>query len=355
MREFDVIVIGSGAGMNVAARARASNLSVALVEDGPLGGTCLNRGCIPSKVLIEPATIAREIEDAKRIGVFANVERMDFEMVRKRMWELVLKDRRSMEQGVASDKELGFYPVRSYFIGPKTMQCGPEQIHAAKIVISAGVRTFVPPIPGLEEANYRTSETVFEIERLPRRLAIFGGGYKACEFGHFFSAFGVEVTIIGHNPLLMPREEPEISELMLHKMSEIVDIRVNQDILEVKRAPSGKVVVHRDRAGGDPNEVEVDEILLTTGVRSNADILRVTETGVTLSPAGTSMLTNTLRPRCQAFGRSGTSLAGICSAIRPIMRQTWCGTTPSVVRRSSSTSMRCRTRSSLIRRSAQWE
>ena len=280
MREFDVIIIGSGAGMNVAARARANNLSVALVEDGPLGGTCLNRGCIPSKVLIEPATIAREIEDAKRIGVFAKVERMDFELVRKRMWDLVLKDRRGMEQGVASDKQLGFFPVRSHFIGPKTMQCGEEQIHAPKIIISAGVRTNVPPIPGLEEARYQTSETIFDIPKLPRRLAIIGGGYKACEFGHFFSAFGVEVIIIGRNPLLLPREEPEISELMFQKMSEIADIRVNQDIIEVKRAPTGKVIVHRERPGGDLKEVEVDEILMTTGVRTNADLLRVAETGV---------------------------------------------------------------------------
>ncbi len=286
MREFDVIVIGSGAGMNVAARARSSNLSVALVEDGPLGGTCLNRGCIPSKVLIEPATIAREIEDARRIGVFAKVERMDFELVRKRMRELVLKDRRSMEQGVASDKELGFYPMRSYFVGPKTMQCGSEQIHAPKIIISAGVRTNVPVITGLEEAKYHTSETIFDIERLPRRLAIIGGGYKACEFGHFFSAFGVEVTIIGRNPVLLPREEPEISELMFQKMSEIADIRVNQEIIEVKQAPSGKIVVQRDRSGGDQKEVEVDEILLTTGVRSNSDLLHVTETGVAVGPTG---------------------------------------------------------------------
>ncbi|MDD1743586.1 MAG: dihydrolipoyl dehydrogenase [Methanomassiliicoccales archaeon] len=305
MREFDVIVIGSGAGMNVAARARAGNLSVALVEDGPLGGTCLNRGCIPSKVLIEPATIAREIEDAKRIGVFAKVERMDFEMVRTRMWDLVLRDRKSMERGVASDKELGFYPVRSYFIGPKTMQCGSEQIHAPKIIISAGVRTNIPPIPGLEAAKYQTSETIFDLARLPRRLAIVGGGYKACEFAHFFSAFGVEVTIIGHNPLLLPREEPEISELVRQKMSEIADIRVNQEISEVKPSSSGKVLVHRDRGGGEQKEVEVDEILLATGVRSNADLLRVTETGVAISPSGYIMINEFMEtsvPGIWAFG-----------------------------------------------------
>jgi mycothione reductase len=286
MREFDVIVIGSGAGMNIAARARDGDLSVALVEDGPLGGTCLNRGCIPSKVLIEPATIAREIEDAKRIGVFATVERMDFELVRKRMWDLVLKDRSGMERGVASDTKLGFYPVRSHFIGPMTLQCGSEQIHAPKIIISAGVRTSIPTIPGLEDAKYRTSETIFDIERLPRRLAVLGGGYKACEFGHFFSAFGVEVTIIGHNPVLLPREEPEISDLMLQKMSEIADIRVNQDVIEVKRVASGKLVVHRDRSGGEEKEVEVDEILVTTGVRSNSDLLHVEETGVAVDPLG---------------------------------------------------------------------
>ncbi|MCU0861655.1 MAG: FAD-dependent oxidoreductase, partial [Methanomassiliicoccales archaeon] len=146
MREYDLIVIGSGAGLNVASRARGQNLRVAVVEDGPLGGTCLNRGCIPSKILIEPANLARELEDGARIGVSAKIEGMDFQLVRKRMWDLVLGDRGSMEKGVAADKGMDFYHVRGRFIGDRTLQAGEEQIHAPKVMIACGVRTSVPKV-----------------------------------------------------------------------------------------------------------------------------------------------------------------------------------------------------------------
>lgn len=286
MREYDLIVVGSGAGLNVASRARGQNLRVAVVEDGPLGGTCLNRGCIPSKILIEPANLARELEDGARMGVSARIEGMDFQLVRKRMWDLVLGDRGSMEKGVAADTGMDLYHVRGRFIGDRTLQVGEEQIHAPKVMIACGVRTSVPKVKGLEELGYLTSETVFDIQHMPPRLAVLGGGYKACEFGHFFSAFGSQVTIIGHNPALLPREEPEISIVVLNRMSEICDVRVNQDLIEVAKAPSGKVLRHRDRAAGEVKEIEVDEVLVTTGVRSNADLLEVPRGGIKLDDKG---------------------------------------------------------------------
>lgn len=286
MKDYDLIVIGTGAGMNVAARARENSLRVAIVEDGPLGGTCLNRGCIPSKILIEPANIVREIEDAERIGVFAKVERMDFQLVRKRMWEMVLHDRQSMERGVAQDEGIDFFHVLGRFVGPKVLQAGDEQVTAPKIVIACGVRTAVPEVPGLEEAGYLTHETVFDVQGTPKRLIILGGGYKACEFAHFFTAFGTEVTIIGHNPVLLPREEPEVSELMLRKMSELCDVKVNQEVTGVVKEGSAKSVLFRDRATGQTGRAEADEILVTTGVRSNADRLQVSATGVATDAKG---------------------------------------------------------------------
>ena len=272
--------------MNVAARARENDLKVAIVEDGPLGGTCLNRGCIPSKILIEPANVVREIEDAAKIGVFVKVERMDYQLVRKRMWDMVLQDRGSMEKGVAHDTGMDFYHVLGHFIGAKTLQVGTEQITAPKVIIACGVRTAVPSVPGLEEAKYLTHETVFDIQSPPKRLIILGGGYKACEFAHFFTAFGTEVTIIGHNPVLLSREEPEISDLVHRKMSELCDIRVNQDVMEVRSASTGKTVVHQDRTSGQTAELEADEILVTTGVKSNADRLRAADSGVALDANG---------------------------------------------------------------------
>ena len=305
MREYDLIVIGTGAGLNVASKARDQNLKVALVEDGPLGGTCLNRGCIPSKILIEPANAVRQAEDAKRIGVTAKVEGMDFQVVRKRMWDLVLSDRGGMEKGVAADQGLDFFHVRAEFVGTRRLQVGTEQITGPKVMIACGVRTSVPQVKGLEEVGYLTSETVFDIQHIPPRLAILGGGYKACEFAHFFTAFGTVVTIIGRNPVLLPREEPEVSALVLRKMSELCEVHVNHEAVEAKSTSEGKLLIHKDRSSGASSEVLVDEILVATGVRSNADMLQVSSSGVQVDEKGYVMVNEYLEtnvPGIWAFG-----------------------------------------------------
>lgn len=305
MERYDLIVIGSGAGMNVVDRARRRGMKVALVENGPMGGTCLNRGCIPSKILIHPADVIREMEDAARIGVQAKIKDLDFGLVRRRMWDLVLGDRRSMEKAVGSDSELGYYHLTGFFVGPKTMQVGDGQITAPKIMIAAGVRTRIPDIPGLNESEVLTSENVFDVKEIPRRLAILGGGYKACEFAHFFSAFGSEVTIIGHNPRLLPREEDETSELVKSKLSRYVNILVNKDVMEVKKRMRRWIVVHKDRSTGEVGDVETDEILVTTGVRSNSDLLRPDATGVSMDKSGYIIVNEFLEtnvPGIWAFG-----------------------------------------------------
>jgi len=305
MREYDLIVIGTGAGLNVASRARAQDLRVAIVEDGPLGGTCLNRGCIPSKILIEPANVVRQAEDAKRIGVTAKIESMDFQMVRKRMWDLVLSDRGGMEEAASSDKGLDYFHAKGEFIGTRRLQVGIEQITAPKVMIACGVRTSVPNVKGLEEAGYLTSETVFDITRIPSRLTILGGGYKACEFAHFFTAFGTQVTIIGRNPVLLPREEPEVSALVLKKMSELCEVHVNHELVEVKRSSDVKALTHRDRATGKESELTADEVLVATGVQSNADVLQVSRSGVQVDERGYVLVNEFLEtnvPGIWAFG-----------------------------------------------------
>ncbi|MDD1768324.1 MAG: dihydrolipoyl dehydrogenase [Methanomassiliicoccales archaeon] len=305
MEQYDLIVIGSGAGMNVADRARQRGLKVALLENGPLGGTCLNRGCIPSKILIHPADVIRDIEDASRIGVSAKIKDIDFNLVRKRMWELVLGDRKGMERAVESDSGLGFFHLTGHFIGPKTLQVGDKQITAPKIMIAAGVRTKIPSVPGLVESDVLTSENVFNIEKLPTELVVFGGGYKACEFAHFFSAFGTKVTIIGHNPRLLPKEEPEVSDLVKKTMSRYVDVRVNQDVVSVEKGWRRRTIAFRERNTGQTGSVEAEEILVTTGVKSNSDLLRPEASGILMDKNGYIVVNDYLEtnvPGIWAFG-----------------------------------------------------
>jgi mycothione reductase len=280
MKEYELIVVGSGAGMNVVSKARNAGMRVAIVENWVMGGTCLNRGCIPSKILTYPAEVVRQIEHARELGINAKIESIDYELVRKRMWELVLRDRHGMEEGVAADGGLDFYHTTARFIGPYTLQVGQEQIKAPKIVLAIGVRTLIPDIPGLRETGFETSESIFDLQTLPRSMIILGGGYKACEFGHFFSAFGTKVSIVGRNSRILPREEEEVSELVLFKMREYLNLKVNQDVVSIRKGDKGKVVVIKDRTTGIVEELEADEILLTTGVQSNADMIEPEVSGI---------------------------------------------------------------------------
>lgn len=282
MKEYDLIVVGTGAGLSFASRARGKDMKVALVENGPMGGTCLNRGCIPSKILIHPAEVFRIIRDAKEIGIDARVDHLDFELVQKRMWDMVRPGRDGIEEGVKQDEGISLYRTTGYFIAPYTMQVDDEQIKAPRIVLACGVRSQIPNVPGLEGTGYLLSETVFDIPKLPRSLVILGGGYKACEFGNFFSAFGTSVTIIGHNPKLLPREEIEVSDLMLEKARTYMDVHVNKEVTEVKKTQNGKIVVFKDRTSGEFAETTSDEILVTTGVVSNADTLNASSAGIEL-------------------------------------------------------------------------
>jgi mycothione reductase len=283
---YDLIVIGSGAGMNIVDSAVNAGQRVALIENGPLGGTCLNRGCIPSKMWIYPADVIREIGDAARIGVAARVESVDFDLIRRRTWDLVLGDRAHIEEAVLGDPRLKFYPTTARFVGEKVIQVYDRTITAPNIVISAGARSSVPAIPGLADGPYLTSETVFDMTKLPESIILIGGGYKSCEFGHFFSALGVRTSIVQRNVRLVPEEEPEISFVIKKKLGEHVQISTNQAVLEVRRDAGGLTVVRSDRESGKIEEESAEALFVGTGAQSNADRLNVHATGVKTDPAG---------------------------------------------------------------------
>jgi len=280
LKNYDLIVIGSGAGLNVVSRARNRGMKVALVENGPMGGTCLNRGCIPSKVLVTPAELVRAMADAKRIGIHAKLEKADFQLVRKRMWDLIAPDRDGILEGVQGDEGVDLFPTTAFFIGRNALQAGKEQITSQRIVIAIGTRTHVPDIPGLLDTGFQTTEDFFEITELPESMVILGGGYKAYELGMFLSSFGCRTTIIGRNPRLLKNEEPEISEIALRRSRGYMDVLVNHDVDSVRSEAGNKVVVVRDRASGRTREVRGQQILVTTGVQSNADWLRPQASGI---------------------------------------------------------------------------
>lgn len=286
MKEYGLIIIGSGAGMNLVDLPLQRSERVAVVEEGPLGGTCLNRGCIPSKVLIHVADVIREAEAAGTIGVRLKLEGVDFKTVKGRMWDIVLSGRREMEEGVKHAQGLDLYPMIGSFVSDYTLNVGGETIRAPKIVIASGARASVPNIPGLDKTPYHTYRTVFDIEEQPRSIVILGGGYIGCEFAHFFSAIGTKVVLVGRNPELLPHEEPETSALVKKRLSKHVEVHTGTEVRSVYGRAGSVAVTIKDPSESGERVVEGKHLLVATGVRSNSDWLRPENTGVKTDDRG---------------------------------------------------------------------
>lgn len=280
VEKFDLIIIGSGAGLNLVDAALNKGMKVALVENGPLGGTCLNRGCIPSKVWTYPAEVIREMGEGAHLGIRPKLEGVDFDTIRRRTWEVVLRDRGNIEDAVRQDPRLRFYQVAARFVGDHALQVGDSTIRASNFVIAAGARSMVPAIPGIQDVPFKLSENIFEITSLPKSIIFLGGGYKSCEFAHFFSAMGVKTSIIQRNVRLLPDQEPEIGYVVEKKLGEHVTISTGQTILEVKKAGDEVEVVRKDLDSGLVEKERAEMLFLGTGMQSNALDLNVQATGV---------------------------------------------------------------------------
>lgn len=283
MKEYDVIAIGSGSSMNIISvmLQRDPKLKVAVIDKDEPGGICLTRGCIPTKILLYPAELVREINRAKEFGIDVDIKKIDFEKVMERMRGLIDPEIEMISRGLSHSPGLDYYKDVAEFTAPYTLRVGKEIIRGRMIFLCTGSKVMIPPIKGIEKVGYLTSDSILRIKKLPRSIIIVGGGYIACEYGHFLSAMGSEVTIIGRNPRLLKSEEPEISLLAKKKMSEYMTIITNHEVVEVKKTLTGKKkVLAKNRSTGEIREFTADEILIAAGRSSNSDILHPERAGI---------------------------------------------------------------------------
>jgi mycothione reductase len=286
MDNFDLIAIGSGAGTHVASVASENDLSAALIDYGPIGGTCLNNGCIPSKILIYPADVIRTLKDAEAVGIEGRVTRIDFQRIMDRMRSTVQQNRTNLEEAIRAKKGIALFRGAAEFTGDHTIKCKDSTITAPRIVIASGARPLIPPIPGLKEAGYLDNVSLLDLKEPPKSLIIIGAGYVGCEYGHFFSAIGTDVTILGRSPKVMDNEDPEICKIAKEVMSKYLNLRTSHEAIKIDIKTEGeggvkrKVVSARNRLDGEIYSFEAEEILVATGRRSNADILKPERTGV---------------------------------------------------------------------------
>lgn len=284
MRSFDLIVIGTGSGLDVAADASAAGMSVAIMEEGPFGGTCHNRGCIPSKMLIHSADVMETIQGAGAFGISVRVEGVDWHGIVKRVFDQIDRESEEMEEANQQDPSVSVYRQSARFVGPKTLRVGNEEITAETLLIAAGTRPSIPEIPGLSDVEYVTSDDAMRLMEQPRRLAVVGGGYIAAEMAHFFGALGTEVTMVYRGPRLLRTQDEQIGT----RFTEVFDRKLNLLLnAQIARAyPAGDSIGLDVSVDGQTRQIETDVLLLATGRTPNTDRLDVSAAGVEVDDRG---------------------------------------------------------------------
>ena len=305
MKRFDILVIGSGAGMHIVNKALMSGLTVALVESGPLGGTCLNRGCIPSKMIIYPADVIALIRNSEKLGIKARIEAIDFDAIMDRMRRLVEGDRAHMEEGIDQVRGLTLYRDIGEFVTDYTMRVSGENIKAENIFIVSGARPRIPPIKGLEGVEYLTSRTVWGVGKPPKSMIFVGGGLVAVEFAHFFASVGTKVTILSRSPRLLWHAEQEVSELLERSLERRMTITKGLEAVEASQKGVMREVVAIDSRTGKRHRFSAESLFIAAGRRSNSDLLKPERTGAELDERGyikVNEFLETSKERIWAFG-----------------------------------------------------
>ncbi len=299
--KYDAIVVGSGQGGNPLAYALADRgWSVALVESKYLGGTCINRGCTPTKTMIASAQVAHYARHAARWGVQAENVRVDLPRVVARKNAVVASFRGGHEKRVASRKTMRLYRSHARFLGAHTLQVGDDTIESEKIFLDTGTRPEVPPIPGLETVDYLTNESILDLEEIPKQLVVLGGGYIGLEFGQMFCRFGSRVTLVHLGNQLLAREDADVArELQKALEAEGIEFRLNSQATKIeRRGPQLSVTID---SGRQRETITGTHLLVATGRRPNTDDLGLERAGVRVDSRG----------YIEVNGRMETSAPGI--------------------------------------------
>ena len=283
MLEYDAIAIGTGSAMNIvsAMQRRNPELRFAIIDKDEPGGICLTRGCIPTKLLLYPAELVRTIGKAKKFGLDATIRSVDFSKIMMSMRGHIYKDINMIRDGLSHSRNIDYYPSTAEFTEPYTLLVDGKKIRSEMIFLCTGSKPFIPPIQGLHDIEYHTSDTILEMNELPESIAIVGGGYIAAEYGHFFSAMGSEVSVIGRNPQFLPREEPEVSRLAKKELSKYMRIITGHEVKKVRKTGDGRIKILVDHRGtGKLEAVTADTLLIAAGRVSNSDILHPERGGI---------------------------------------------------------------------------
>jgi len=301
--QFALAVLGSGSG-NVSIPEHLGQGTVALIERGSFGGTCINRGCIPSKMFSYTADVALQVRRAQQFGLSATLEAVDWPAIRDRVIARVGEASLSGRRWRAESTEVVLFDGDARFAGPHELVIdGDTRIEAEQVVIATGGRPSIPSVVSDSGVAFHTSDTVMWLDALPASMVILGGGAVAVEMAHVFSSLGVEIHIVEKAATLMESLDAEISHRFTVQAVARWDVHLNATVTDVRDDGGGVVVVLNDGT-----KVTGEMLLVATGRRPNTDDLCPEMAGVTLSADGHVVV--------DEFGRAATGIwaLGDCSS-----------------------------------------
>jgi pyruvate/2-oxoglutarate dehydrogenase complex dihydrolipoamide dehydrogenase (E3) component/uncharacterized membrane protein YdjX (TVP38/TMEM64 family) len=306
-KRFDnnLIVIGAGsAGLVASLIAATVKAKVTLIERHRMGGDCLNTGCVPSKALIRSARVAQYARRAEEFGLAPMSVEVNFPRVMQRVQDIV----RTIEphDSVERFTSLGVNCVHgdARILSPWAVQVNGQTLTARHIIIATGARPRVPDIPGLATLDYLTSDTVWEIRDLPERLLVVGAGPIGCELAQAFARLGSSVTLATHADRLLPREDPEVAELVYATFRcQRITVHLNYDPLFFSAGEGGQTCVFNTTRG--QRKLSFDRVLLAVGRSANVKEMGLEDLGIAVGPSGTIAVDECLRTAIPTISACG--------------------------------------------------
>ena len=280
---YDLIIVGAGSG-NMLPDESMDDWRIAIVETDRFGGTCLNRGCIPSKMLVHTADVARTIQDAHRFGIAADLREVDWPAVRDRVFGRIdpIHDR-AVEFRRRSGTHV--YLGHARFVGPKTLDVDGTILRGHRFVLAVGSRPRLPDIPGIADVEVHTSDTIMRLDQLPASMLVIGGGFIAAEMSHVFGSLGTDITIVHRGNQLLESSDEDIRDRFTRAYAERFRLLLDSRIERLRQTSTG-IEATVVRGDGSVALVTAEVALAATGRVPNSDLLEVAATGIDVDEHG---------------------------------------------------------------------
>lgn len=305
MKQFDIIVIGSGGGSKICRPAANLGYKVAMIERGAMGGTCLNHGCIPSKMLIHPAELIHQIKGAEKFNINIAPEALsvDAEKLIARVTKTIVSDSDSVAPVYQKTPNVALFQGHGKFISEKVIEVNGEHLTAPHIVLTPGVRAHIPNIPGLEGTPYITHKEALRLTKKPKSMVVIGGGYIAVELGFFYAEMGTETTFLVRDRMIKA-EDQEVIDLFEKRFSQEYPVIFGATPTHVSYENNTFTITYTLK-NGDTKTIQSEALLLATGMIPNTDNLGLENTSIKTDSNGFIIVDDTLETNVEktwAFG-----------------------------------------------------